>query len=612
MSKLPSRCSMLAAACAAAFQAGQALAAAPGYTVTWLGFLNAGDNSSFAQDINASGQVVGSSGYLTNDGLNNRTRGFLWSPQTGLASLGQFSVCATEACYTTGADGSTWNDNVNPSAIGDGGQVAGTANGPGGYEHAFLYTAASGMAAPLGLAAGRNDGAAGVNGQGDVVGHMMGSWTGSSWTEVGFLYTAGGTLRTLPGLTGSDVMYAYDINDTGWIVGGASYRMPPDGINPPGTITYGYRPAVWEKDQSGQYAARILPGFENATYWNFAYGVNAGGQIVGYMQLPDNYHAFLWNNGTVTDLGCGSAQSINTAGTVVGGEWSMGGSGFIYTQGARYDLNALVSNLAAGDHLGFANGINDSNWVVGHGTHNGRTEAFVLIPDGSTSAAEPSPPCSTANPPPPPSSTPEADLSVTLTDAPDPVTVGATLTYTLTVINNGPDTATAASVSDTLPAGVAFSSASATQGSCTGTANVSCDLGDLAPGASATVTIKAKPGSAGTLTNTASAGSSVNDPNLADNSATATTTVNPASTPAPGNYTVKDEGQGKITEVGQDYVKVDTKTLIWSATTTLIVNTDNGTLHVVDSFVRVGMKVQWKGLRDKATNTVLTSKLEIN
>ena len=34
--------------------------------------------------------------------------------------------------------------------------------------------------------------------------------------------------------------------------------------------------------------------------------------------------------------------------------------------------------------------------------------------------------------------------------------------------------------------------------------------------------------------------------------------------------------------------------------------------HVLDSFVKVGMKVQWKGLRDKATNTVLTSQIEIN
>jgi hypothetical protein len=46
--------------------------------------------------------------------------------------------------------------------------------------------------------------------------------------------------------------------------------------------------------------------------------------------------------------------------------------------------------------------------------------------------------------------------------------------------------------------------------------------------------------------------------------------------------------------------------------TVVIVNTPDGAKPVIDSFVKVGMKAQWKGLRDKATNTVLTSKLEIN
>src|SRR5262249_61308811 len=83
----------------------------------------------------------------------------------------------------------------------------------------------------------------------------------------------------------------------------------------------------------------------------------------------------------------------------------------------------------------------------------------------------------------------------------DPVTVGSPLTYTLTVHNNGPDTSTGVSLSDPLPAGVTFVSTSTTQGTCTGTTTLTCALGTLANGASATVTIVVTPNNTGTLTN---------------------------------------------------------------------------------------------------------------
>jgi hypothetical protein len=54
------------------------------------------------------------------------------------------------------------------------------------------------------------------------------------------------------------------------------------------------------------------------------------------------------------------------------------------------------------------------------------------------------------------------------------------------------------------------------------------------------------------------------------------------------------------------------KKLVWNAATLIIVNTPGGELHAITSFVKPGMKVQWKGLRDKATSTVLTSRLEVN
>ena len=61
---------------------------------------------------------------------------------------------------------------------------------------------------------------------------------------------------------------------------------------------------------------------------------------------------------------------------------------------------------------------------------------------------------------------PAADLSLTKSDAPDPVLAGQLLTYTLTVAQRGPSSATGVTVTDTLPAGVTFDSATSSQGSC--------------------------------------------------------------------------------------------------------------------------------------------------
>ena len=69
-------------------------------------------------------------------------------------------------------------------------------------------------------------------------------------------------------------------------------------------------------------------------------------------------------------------------------------------------------------------------------------------------------------------SEPQADLILRLSDAPDPVQVGQALTYTVIVTNNGPTRARDVTVTDVLPTGVTFVSATPSQGSCSGTATV--------------------------------------------------------------------------------------------------------------------------------------------
>ncbi|MBI4338077.1 MAG: DUF11 domain-containing protein [Chloroflexi bacterium] len=120
----------------------------------------------------------------------------------------------------------------------------------------------------------------------------------------------------------------------------------------------------------------------------------------------------------------------------------------------------------------------------------------------------------------------DADVRVTKADAPDPVLVGQDLTYTVTVTNNGPAAATGVTLTDTLPANATFISVTFSQGGCTlGVGTVTCNLANLANGASAIVTIRVRPTVAGVLTNTASVAATQQDPNAANNTVSQTTTV---------------------------------------------------------------------------------------
>ena len=121
-----------------------------------------------------------------------------------------------------------------------------------------------------------------------------------------------------------------------------------------------------------------------------------------------------------------------------------------------------------------------------------------------------------------------ADLSITQSDSPDPVSVGSKLTYTISVSNKGPSQATGVVLSDTLPAGVSFLSAAPSQGTCSESGGIiSCALGNLAANTVATVTIVVAPGStsSGNVSNTASVTGSESDPDGGNNATTESTTV---------------------------------------------------------------------------------------
>lgn len=98
--------------------------------------------------------------------------------------------------------------------------------------------------------------------------------------------------------------------------------------------------------------------------------------------------------------------------------------------------------------------------------------------------------------------TAQADLSVRVTDE-DPVPVGATVHYTMTVHNAGPADVAHVGVETAVPSKATFAAATGSQGACTGTTSVGCDLGPLAAGADAVVTLAVASTAAGTLDVTA-------------------------------------------------------------------------------------------------------------
>ncbi|HEY2990293.1 MAG TPA: CARDB domain-containing protein [Candidatus Binatia bacterium] len=117
------------------------------------------------------------------------------------------------------------------------------------------------------------------------------------------------------------------------------------------------------------------------------------------------------------------------------------------------------------------------------------------------------------------------DLKLSKTSSSPGVQPGANLTYTLTVTNNGPDGAGGVTAVDPLPSGVTFVSATPSAGTCSGTTTVTCALGALADGASATVTIVVTTTGVGTVENTATVSADETDVDPTNNEASSTVKV---------------------------------------------------------------------------------------
>jgi Domain of unknown function DUF11/FG-GAP-like repeat/Putative binding domain, N-terminal len=137
----------------------------------------------------------------------------------------------------------------------------------------------------------------------------------------------------------------------------------------------------------------------------------------------------------------------------------------------------------------------------------------------------------------------QADVSVVFTSTPSSLSVGPDFganVYTSLVSNNGPATAHNVVFTDVLPPGLTVSSAYCNLATCQppittnlGTCSVSgntvtCNLGTMPPGATATINIPVQTLSVGNIVNTVNVTATETDPNLANNMASsAITSTNP-------------------------------------------------------------------------------------
>ena len=159
----------------------------------------------------------------------------------------------------------------------------------------------------------------------------------------------------------------------------------------------------------------------------------------------------------------------------------------------------------------------------GIGVMNADGSSFALVPN-TTGGEDP-------DWQPLPAPGPSADVLAVLTDSPDPVRGGDELHYSAQAKNLvGPSAATGVTLTLNLPPAVLYVSATPSQGSCSQAASVvTCNLGNLPVGASATVDVltEAKNTSVSPrlISATATVSATETDPVPGNNSATANTNV---------------------------------------------------------------------------------------
>lgn len=299
--------------------------------------------------INNSGEIVGT--YYENVAPYS-TYGFIYSGgvSSDLGTLG--------GTYTA------------PEGISDAGTVTGTSY-DGSAFYAFVWDNGSMTSLGLGSFGATETYGRAINSAGQVAGN---GWVTSidPDSEVGFRYS-GGAFGVLPNLGGAYPSVAYDINESGDVVG-----VSDAGDGGPIATAHAY------VDRDGVITDLGTLGGSGSV----AYAINDVGQITGtsytdtFANLP-----FIWENGVMTPLGTlGStafnwAWGINNLGDVVGASNLESGDkhGYLFTDGTMIDLNSTLIN---GDGWVFTEAfdINDNGEIIGVATLDGLSWGVLLSP----------------------------------------------------------------------------------------------------------------------------------------------------------------------------------------------------------------------------------------
>jgi probable HAF family extracellular repeat protein len=200
-----------------------------------------------------------------------------------------------------------------------------------------------------------------------------------------------GEVQQLPTSSGNLEGAAYSINDSGQMVGASGSCAALSPLT--GLYMQPLHALLWETGEVTDLGTLGGTGQGNGI---FAHAINSQGQAVGYSDLRGNanFHAFLWTRATgMQDLGTltgdvnSLANALNDAGDVVGVslDANFKPRAFLWENGTMTDLNALIpANSSL--HLMLACGINSRGQIVGFGVTNaGVAHGYLLTPNSLTS-----------------------------------------------------------------------------------------------------------------------------------------------------------------------------------------------------------------------------------
>lgn len=311
----------------------------------------------------------------------------------------------------TGATSST------ARAVNDLGQVVGSYEKADNSNQAYVWSAAGGTTDIPPLAGDTGSSAHDINNAGQVTGGSINENAMPVYS--GFIWSSGGGTQDLGNLGGTTYTEGWGINSNGvvsgesetaagayraivWTSGSGMADIVQDGFGDDASSSL----AINDSGQAALYSQNMMT--RTAYIWDSTNGavalgniggtgscswdISNSGKVVGWAKdAGDKIRAFIWDstNGMVqigsTETAASKAFALNELDMVVGysedgaGDGSGNRTAVLWKDGAQVDLNTLIP-ANSGWVLQTAWDINEKGQIVGYGTYDGKTQAFLLTP----------------------------------------------------------------------------------------------------------------------------------------------------------------------------------------------------------------------------------------